>query len=99
MPLHEFANAAFEGARRCRSNLQAKATQDATETHLNVMAFALHKLACCQQCAQFLCWQRLAMHSSEPSETWQQRYATRVLAVSLHRHGLEWVTHVPGLQW
>src|SRR6185312_16133135 len=98
MPLHEFANAAFKAARRCRSNLQAKATQDTAETHLNVVAFALHKLACCQHRAQLLSWQRLAVHWSKPSKTHQLRNATRVVAVGLHRHGLESVTHVPGLQ-
>ena len=57
MPLHEFANTALKAACRRRSNLQAKATQDTTETHLNIVAFALHEFAGCQYCAEFLSWQ------------------------------------------
>src|SRR6188768_23890 len=98
MPLHELTNPAFKAARRRWSNLQAKATQDATEAHLNVMALALHQLARCQHGAQLLSWRRLAVHWSKPSKTHQLRNATRVVAVSLHRHGLERVTHVTGLQ-
>jgi hypothetical protein len=38
------------------------------------------------------------MHRSKPTKPHQLRYATGVIAIRLHRHRLECVTHMPRLQ-
>ena len=54
MPVHQFANPAFKAARGRRPYLQAKAAQDPSQAHLQVMPLALNQLACGQQGAQLL---------------------------------------------
>src|SRR3954449_1923095 len=81
MPVRQFANPALEAARGGRPNLQAKATQDPSQAHLQVMPLALNQLACGQHRAQLLGPQRLAVHRAEPAQPHQLRNAAGVLAV------------------
>ena len=45
MPVHQLANAARKGARRCRADLQSKATQHPAQAHLHVVVLGLQQLA------------------------------------------------------
>ena len=86
---HQFTHTALECSLARFADLQPKATQDAAQAHLNIMALRLHQLARRQQRARLLRRQRLAMHRTKPTKPHQLRNAARVLAVGLHRHRLE----------
>src|SRR5215468_5126818 len=59
MPGNEFANPPFEAHWRGWPDLEAEATQNAPQTHLDVMKFYLHQLARGEQRARLLRWDRL----------------------------------------
>src|SRR5215475_3288093 len=98
MPGNKFANPPFEAHRRSRPDLEPKATQNATQAHLNIVKFYLHQLARCEQRPRLLRCERLAMHRAEPAQPHQLRDSARVITVGLHRHRLERVAHVACLQ-
>src|SRR3954452_23612193 len=98
MMSHESPHPAREGLGRGRPNLQAKAAQHAPQAHLDIMALGLQKLAGGQKRANLLGRERLAVHRPEPAQAHQLGNAAGVLAISLHRHGLEGSAHVTRLE-
>src|SRR6516164_7505455 len=89
---------AGEALRCCRPYLQAEPTQDAPETHLDIVEFRLNELAGCQKGAYLLRSRRFAMHRLEPAETQELGNATRILTICLHGHGFESIPHMAGFK-
>src|SRR5450631_3390355 len=98
MPLHQLFDASGKICPRGLADLQPEATQNSAQAVLEVQQLALHQLARRQHRADLLGRDRLAVDRPEPAEPHQLRDLARVVAVRLHRHRLEGITHVLRLQ-
>ena len=98
MPGHQLPDPSLELFRGGLSHLQPEPAQDPAQAHLDVLKLRLKQLARRQQRSRLLRRKRLAMHRPEPAKPHQLGNAARIVAVRLHRHRLEGITHVPRLQ-
>src|SRR5436190_1737787 len=73
-------------------------TQRATQAHLDIAKLRLHQLARGEHRSHLLCRYRLAMHRPEPAKPHQLGNAAAIIAIGLHRHGLEGIAHMARLQ-
>ncbi len=80
------------------ADLQTKAPQYTAQAVLEVAQLRLQQLACRQNSARFLGFDRLAVHRPEPAQPHQLRDPAGVIAVRLHRHRFECVANMPRLQ-
>jgi len=98
MARHQLLDPAGKAPLRRVADLQPEAAQNTTQAVLDVLKLRLHELARGKHCACLLRPDRFAMYRPEPAQPHQLGNPARIVTIGLHRHRLECVTYVPGLQ-
>ena len=99
MPRHQFAGSVRQSSSAwfCRPSARSRAKSRAGCSRRREASLCT-SLRAVSTARSFLRLDRLAMHRPEPAQPHQLRDPARVVAVPLHRHRLERLTHVPRLQ-
>ena len=93
----QFTQTTRETVLRRYTDLEPDATQDTVQVQFYTGQLSLEQPACRQCSSQFLSRHRLVADRPEPDHP-QLREPSHILAIRLHRHGLERCPHVTGLQ-
>src|SRR6202042_3308729 len=94
LAIYQLLDASGKAAWGGLADLQPEAAQDPAQAVLDLQKLARHQLASRQDGAYFLRIHRLAVPRPEPAKAHQLRDPARVVAVRLHRHCSERITHV-----